>query len=191
MFNVIFSWPFRAEITPNLISSVQKTMNILNLPKGVKKLMFCSRMTFQWRVSRCLEMDKQKKRQTSGQSYLNMCGLWRSSRLNSWMFSNCVSSCSCEPTCFLHCAPQHDGRTDWAWGPWGYWLVSGVEVNRRCLCWGVTPLHSDSSASEELSLHIVCHGTSEGDPYFIYEYAAWSFLIFNKEIWFTNVFLMF
>lgn len=38
---------------------------------------------------------------------------------------------------------------------------------------------------------MVGHGSSEGEPDFIYEYNAWSFLIFNKETRFTSLFLIF
>lgn len=57
------------------------------------------------------------------------------------------------------------------------------------------PLCLNSSAPVRRREHdncqyIVRHRTTKGDPYFIYEYAAWSFLIFNKEIWFTHLFLI-
>lgn len=52
----------------------------------------------------------------------------------------------------------------------------------------VPPLYVQTPANLLEVLRIVCHGTSEGDPRFIYEYAAWSFLIFNKKRWFTHLF---
>lgn len=76
-------------------------------------------------------------------------------------------------------------------------LVSNEEVTRRagrqgpmCVLFMFELQHPDRGWKHELSEHKDCHSTSKGDPYFIYEYAAWSFLKFNKEIWFTNLFLI-
>lgn len=80
-------------------------------------------------------------------------------------------------------------HTDWEMGPWGWliWLISARAAPR------VTSLFKlrrpVRRREHDNCQYIVCHRTTKGDPYFIYEYAAWSFLIFNKEIWFTHLFL--
>lgn len=107
-----------------------------------------------------------------------------------WMFSYCVSSCSCEPTCFSHCAPPRDGQTE---RKVMIGQQRGSEWRRlgpMCVLFMFKLQRPGRRRKHELSEHTDCHSTSKGDPYFIYEYAAWSFLIFNKEIWFTNLFLI-
>lgn len=51
-----------------------------------------------------------------------------------------------------------------------------------------TPLYIRSRQRKWLA---VCRGSSEGDLDFIYEYIAWSFLIFNKETLFSSLFPIF
>lgn len=213
MLIVIFSWLSKAEMAHYWFLSVQKIHEyIKSLPNGVWKagvLLVCEyRCSNDIKlnppcVSLCVEKWTSRRRvrlQLRRLTWSPVGGFffWRRTidsdaaliwTNSTWMFSNGVSSCSCEPTCFLHCAPQHDGRTE---AVIGQQRRSEQEV---CVCAGAAPcvasLRSNSDGSEDGTWTVIAFSLSqEGDPYFIYEYAAWSFLIFNKEIWFTDLFLM-
>lgn len=96
------------------------------------------------------------------------------------MFSIGVSSWSCVSVCFSICA----SHPDWV-KTLRLRLVRYAEVDFMFKL-----QRPETRWWHELLKLIVCHESiSEGNPYFIYEYAAWSFLIFNKEIWFTHLFV--
>ena len=110
----MWSVPSRNSLYLNF--SVQKTVSISHLcRRGCKELMLCVTSN-----PPCVSVSGGTNSRTSVLPRLNLSeGFWTADSDpaldwtdSTWMFSNCVSSCSCEPTCFLHCAPQHDGRTE-------------------------------------------------------------------------------
>ena len=124
--------------------SVQKSVNISHLcRREFKELMLCVRSN-----PPCVSVSGGTNSRTSVLPRQNLSeGFWTAGsdpalnwKDSTWMFSNCVSSCSCEPTCFLHCAPQHDRQS--------------VCV---CVCVCVSPpLRLNSSAASE-DENMSCH----------------------------------
>lgn len=107
--------------------------------------------------------------------------------------SNCVSRRSCQLTSFSHCAKQQQLTVMSS----GLWLAStwrGRPYLSLFFCLSVQTQRCVTETKKKnkkpiINFHHVksVRDSSQGDTYFIYEYAAWSFLIFNKEIWYFCV----
>lgn len=110
-------WLWRFPIVPsrNVHYSVSPFQITTVLLKGVTKLIFCvcvktnSPVTWSKICYVFHSVHKQTSRNVWWILDSDAAPIWTDSI---WMFSYCVSSCSCEPTCFSHCAPPRDGRTE-------------------------------------------------------------------------------